>query len=178
MAKRQTIRKVGLLVGSLGSVWLLAPLRVANPTVNQLVAFLTVWLVFISFGLACLCLQSRLWIRIATSIPFFLVALLFPLALMVSMVAGGPSAAYDVIDSVDLSHSRVVAYRISGGATTGDAISVVQAMSILPGIVFTKNLVTGHQGTTAAMRKVNGNSIVVVMDGRTTEYAVHGYVYF
>jgi hypothetical protein len=178
MVKRGTIKKISLLIGSISSIWLLSPLRLANPTINQIVALFTFGAVFISFGVACACLQSRQWIRIVSSIPFFLVAAVFLPGLMVSMVAGGPLARYDVLDSADLSHSRIVAYRINGGATTGYAIKVVQEMSVLPGIVLAKDLVTHHPGDTAAIEKAKRNSVFVDIDGKTAEHVVREFVYF
>jgi hypothetical protein len=178
VAKKGTIRRVGSLVGSLGTIWLLAPLRCANPTMNQLVTLLTFWGIFIGFGIACASLQTRRWICMVSSIPFFLVAALYPLGLMVTLVGGGPMVSYHVLDSMDLGHTRVVAYSICGGATTGCAIRVVQEMSVLPGILLTKDLVAHYEGHTATVRRVSDRSVVVGIDGKTTEFAVRRLIYF
>jgi hypothetical protein len=53
---------------------------------------------------------------------------IFPLLILLSMIAGGPIVAFEILDSVQLQHSKVVAYRLNGGATTDYAIRVSQEL--------------------------------------------------
>ena len=112
------------------------------------------------------------------SLPFFLVALVFPLLLLVSMVAGGPVAGFEVLDSLELQHSRVVAYRINGGATTDYAIKIVQELPVFPGIVLAKDLHNGYHEYSATLRPAKVNSVLVIINGAASEYTVRNFVYF
>ena len=96
---------------------------------------------------------------------------------MISTLAGGPIGGFEVLESADLSPSRVVAYRINGGATSDYAIRVVQEMSVFPGIVLIKDLDSGHEGYTATIRLGKGGSVLVTIDSKTTEYIVRDWIY-
>src|SRR5262245_43627898 len=164
-------------MGVFGIAWLLLPLRIKQPELDQIVDIILFWGVLVSFGVGTACLPIRKWLRAVGSIPFFLGAAIFPLLMLLSMVAGGPIVGYEVIDTVQLQHSTVVAYRLNGGATTDYAIKVSQELMIFPGVVVTRDLHNGYNEYTASLKAVS-RSVVVTINGVATEYSVRPFVYF
>ena len=97
---------------------------------------------------------------------------------MVSMIAGGPILGYEILDSVQLPHSKVTVYRTNGGATTDFGIEIVQEMSVFPYIVLVKDLHNGYHENTATVKTTRPGWVVAVINGKTTEYRVRSFIYF
>jgi len=167
---------LSLAAGLAGLVWLLVPLRLAYPAVNHILSLLCLVWIPGTLGVASLCLLKR-WVRILVAVPFILIAVLFALGLFFSMVAGGPYVSYEILDTVQLRHSRVVAYRLNGGATVDYSVLIVQELSVLPGIVLVKDLHNGYHEYTATLRS-QSNSLVAVINGVPVELAVRDFVYY
>jgi hypothetical protein len=183
-------RQVGicsLIVGLVALAWLVLPLRIADPELNQIASLLFTWLVPLSLGAASFLLPRRRWLKITVTLPFYVLAVAWPLLLALMMIAGGPFRGYEVLDSLDLRYSRVVAYRINGGATVDYYVEIVQEMPVFPGMVLAKRLHYGYHEYAAALQLNQGDSVVVTLQGKkaesragntTSEYRVRNFVYF
>lgn len=175
--RRKQVGITSLTVGLVLVAWLLSPLNLTNLTTDHILVVLFVWVILVSLGVACICLVKRNWLGFSLSIPFFLAAAAYLFLLLVSMIGGGPFIVYEEIDSLELRHSRVVAYRTNGGATVDFGIAVVQEMPIVPGIMLTKHLHDQSDTSSATLDLTTDNSILVKIDDTTTEYIVHDFVY-
>jgi hypothetical protein len=91
---------------------------------------------------------------------------------------GGPFVGYEAIASLELRNSRVVAYRVNGGATTDYAIMIVQELPVFPGIVLIKDLHHGYHEYNATLKPGEVNGVIVSIDGKASEYRVRSFVYF
>jgi hypothetical protein len=178
MSLTQRFGTINLLGCFVGCAWLLLPLRIANPTVNQIATLMLFFSIPFSLGLAVCCLPRRLSVRIAASVPLFVASLLFMGLVFLSSIAGGPIAVSEVLDSVRLSHSRIVAYRINGGATTSYSVRIVQEMQVFPGIVIFKDLHQGYREYTATLLINSAGSVVATIDEVPTEFRVRPFVLF
>ncbi len=177
-ADSKRMRRIGFGVGVIGAAWLLLPLRIKQPEVNQLIDIILFWSVLVSFGFGTACLPVRKWLRAVGSIPFFLGAALFSLLMLLSLVAGGPIVGYEVLDSIELEHSKVVAYRLNAGATTDYSIQVSQELTIFPGVIVAKDLHTGYHEYTASLKALPSSSVVATINGVPSEYTIHSFIYF
>jgi len=179
----RSVGRISFWSGLAGIAWLILPLRLANPELNQATGLGVAWLVIIAFGLAGLILPERTWARLACSIPFAVLAFFYFAGLILSMVGGGPLSGYELVDSTVLPHSTVKAYRINGGATTDYAIRITHEMTILPGIVVARDLHRGPHGSTASLtQSTPGTVTVTINSGRpnavTLALPVRSFVYF
>jgi hypothetical protein len=116
MAALRRIGIASLVVALLATAWLILPLRVSKLEINELVALGTLEVAFVAAGIACHALFRRWWVRILGAAPFTILDLLYPGILALSMVGGGPLTGHEVVASVPLNGTRVVAYRLNGGA--------------------------------------------------------------
>jgi hypothetical protein len=176
--REKGIGRVCFVAAFVGIAWLSLPFRVANPELNQIVTLFSLWFVLICLCLACACLPNRKWIRIIGSIPFAICAVLLPLALVITMVGGGPITGYEILDSLELPHSTIIAYRTNGGATTDYGIRIVQEMSVFPGLVFAKNLHDGYHEHTATLKALQPDSVQAIINEKPIEFYIRPYVYF
>ncbi len=179
MKSRRRIGIASLVVAILATAWLLLPLRVSKPEINELVALGTLEVAFVAAGIACLTLFHRLWARILGAAPFAILAVLYPGILALSMVGGGPLTGHEVVASVPLKGTRVVAYRLNGGATTDYSIRITHELPILPGIIVARELHREYHGYSASLT-VPGPDLVSVSinDGKPKEHALRRYVVF
>jgi len=169
---------MSLGVGGVALAWLAAPLRLADPVHDQFLSLLLVWVSLLGLAVASACLVKRLWARVLATAAPGLLAVLYPLGLMLSLVAGGPIEGYERLASLDLEHSTIVAYRINGGATTDFGVRVVQELRVLPGIVLARDLHRGYHERSATLRATGGASVLVTIDEKAKEYPVRPFVYF
>jgi hypothetical protein len=181
MNNRPIAKRIGsssLMASIVLIAWLLLPVRVANPELNQIVTLLSFWAVLIGLAIACACLPNRTWIRILGALPFSLLALAFPVLIFLSMVGGGPISGYEILDSVKLDHSTVIAYRTNGGATTDYGITIVQEMPVVAGIVLAKDLHSGYHEYAAILKVTGPDSILAIIDNNPKEFRVRPFIYF
>ena len=171
------ILRISSSAAVIGTAWLLLPLRIKQPEMDQIVEIILLWIVLVSFGVSTACLPVRKGLRAVGSIPFFLGAAIYPLLMLLSMVAGGPIVGYEVLDSIELRHSKVVAYRLNGGATTDYAIKVSQELTVFPGVVVARDLHTGDHEYTASLKALP-RSVVATINGVPTEYSLRSFIYF
>ena len=171
---------IGLLALALmATAWLLLPLRIADPKINEGVALGAIEVAFIAAGASFLMRPYRWWVRILAASPFAILGLLFPCALVLSMVAGGLLSPHEVVASVPLNGSRVVAYRSGGGATTDYVIRITHEMPILPGIISARILQQEYHGYRASLVVTGPNLISVsINDGEPKEHTLRKYVVF
>jgi hypothetical protein len=168
-----------LALALMATAWLLSPLRIAKPEINDLVALGTVEVAFISAGASFLLLPHRWWVRIFAASPFAILAVLYPCTLALSMVGGGPMIQHEVVASVPLNGSRVVAYRRNGGATTDYSIRITHEMPILPGIIAARNLHHQNHGYRASLAVTGPDLISVsINDGEPKEHPLRKHVVF
>lgn len=175
-------RRIGmasLILALLATAWLLLPLRVSKPETNQLVALGTLEVAFVAAGITCLTLFHRWWVRLLGAAPFAILAVLYPGILALSMVGGGPLTGHEVVASARHRGSRVVAYRLNGGATTDYSIRITHELPILPGIIVARDLHQEDHGREASLT-VTGPDLVSVSinDGKPREHALRRYVAF
>jgi len=169
--------KLGLWCGVAAAIWLVAPLHATDPTVDQVVWILAVLGLFVGPGVASGTLLRRRWQRILVSSLFGLLAALYALGLMLSLVAGGPITGYETLDTLELPNSSVVAYRTNGGATTDFGIRIVQQIRIVPGIVLARELHHGYHEHEASLEAAGPDAVLVTIDGREARYTVRPHVY-
>lgn len=143
-----------------------------------MVAACLFWTGLASASLASACLLTRTWLRVIFAVPFGVLAGLLPLLVLVSMVAGGPFASYELLDSATFSHSVVRAYRTNGGATEPFGICVVQEMMVLPGVVLARDLEEREPASDATVRPTGPSSVVVTIHGEEKQYSIRPFVYF
>ena len=153
------------------------PLRLKYPELDQTVDIAVLWGTLLAFGVGAACLPVRRWLQVICSVPFFVAVVIFPVSLFVAMIGGGPIVGFEVLDTVELPHSKIVAYRLNGGATTDSAIKVSQELTIFPGVVVAKDLHNGYSEYKASVKSFP-NTVVVTIDGVTTEYTVRPFIYF
>jgi hypothetical protein len=170
--------RISFLAAVAGIVWLAAPMRLMNRSLNHALALFVIWAVLVALGAGILCASRRLWIGVVGCVPFFLAATLYVLLLMGSMIAGGPFVIYEEVDAVRLPNSRIVAYRGNGGATVAFTMDVVQELPVFPGIVLVKDLHRGYDEVSATLRKSRNDTVSATIDGKTTEYQVRPLIYF
>lgn len=173
------IGKTSAAIALLATAWLLLPLRFSPPETNQVVALCAIEVAFIAAAAAIIILANRIWVRAVAAGPLVLFAGLYPCFLALSMVGGGPLKGYEVVDSVILTSSRVVAYRTNGGATTDYGIRVSQEMPVLPGIIVARDLHNGNHEYRAALNVLNADLVSVSINGgKPIEYKLRRFVYF
>lgn len=146
-------------IASIGIAWLLLPVRAADPALNDIVALAVVWVVLLSLCFAGAVLPNRMWKRIALATPFGFTVVAYPVALVLSMISGGPFRAYEVMDSVSLATSEVIAYRVNGGATVDYRIRISHQRTLLPGIILFRDLHNGYHEYSARLRLTDSNTI-------------------
>lgn len=174
----QRVRKIGLIVTVVAVVWFISPLRLADPELNQALSIALFWAVFVGIGVTAVCLPLRPWIQLVIAVPMGLVMLAYPFMIFFSMIAGGPFAKYETVDTVNLEHSRVVAYRSRAGATDHYRLSIFHEMRIFPGVVLAKNLHYGNKEQDATLEFLTPDSVVAVIYGEREPYQVKPFVYF
>jgi hypothetical protein len=177
-AHSRRIGRLSLLSAVVGVAWLLLPLRLWNLSLNHMVALLSIWGVFVCFGVAGVALPRRWWSKAIASTPFFIAATLYSLLLIGSLVAGGPFIGSNVLDSITLPHSRVVAYCYYGGATSAFSVKIVHEMHVFPGVVLVKDLDDDYDKSTASLKAIGTSTVEATVDGQTRHYAVRRFVYF
>lgn len=126
---------------SLGCLaFLFAALRIEDPGLHQIVSLGILGIALCGLCLAALTMPKRISTRLALSIPTGLAALLYPLALALSMVGGGPIAEYEVMSTIQVRGDTVVAYRMNGGVTVPYRIHVLHTRRIIPGLTLARTL--------------------------------------
>ncbi len=179
MKSRRRIGTASLILALMAAAWLLLPLRVAKPEANQLVALGTLEMAFIAGGIACLTLFHRGWARLLGAAPFAILAVLYPGILVLSMVGGGPLTGHEVVASVPLKGTRVVAYRLNGGATTDYSIRITHELPILPGIIVARDLHREPHGREASLTVTKPDLVSVSINGgKPRELELRRYVVF
>ncbi len=179
MKARRRIGMACLVLALMATAWLLSPLRIAKPEINDMVALSTVEVAFIAAGASLLLLPHRWWVRILAASPFALLAVLYPCTLALSMVGGGLLSEHEVVASVPLNGSRVVAYKINGGATMDYFIRITHEMPILPGIIAARNLHHQNHGYRASLAVTGPDLISVsINDGEPKEHPLRKHVVF
>jgi len=158
--------------------WLLLPFRIADPELDQVVTLLSCWVATVALAITCACLPNRTWLRLLGALPFSLLALALPGLVFLGMVGGGPISSYEALDSVELDHSTVIAYRTNGGATTDYGITIVQELPVVAGIVLAKNLHSGYHEYDATLKVTGPNLILATIDDAPKEFRVRSFVYF
>jgi len=170
---------VSLVIALLAAAWLLLPLRVSKPELNQLVALASLEVAFVAAGIACLTLFHRGWARVLGVATFAILTTLYPGILVLSMVGGGPLTGHEVVASVPLKGSRVVAHRLNGGATMDYSIRITHELPILPGIIVARDLHQEPHGREASLTVTEPDLVSVsVNDGKPREFALRRYVLF
>jgi hypothetical protein len=168
-----------LILAIMATAWLLLPLRVSKPEINELVALGAVEVAFVAAGIAWLTLFHRWWARILGAVAFTILATLYPGILVLSMVGGGPLTGHEVVASVPLKRSRVVAHRLNGGATMDYSIRITHELPILPGIIVARDLHQEPHGREASLTVTEPDLVSVsVNDGKPREFALRRYVLF
>src|SRR6476660_5527267 len=97
--------------------------------------------------------------------------------MLLSMVAGGPIVGYEVLDTVQLQHSTVVASRLNGGRYHRLRNQSVARAPIFPGVVVARDLHNGYHEYAASLKALS-QSVVVTINDVATEYSVRPFVYF
>jgi ABC-type transport system involved in multi-copper enzyme maturation permease subunit len=181
MKKQQIRKRIGYIFLSISIVLialLFLPFRLVDPETHQLFELISLWFIFACLLISAPCLLNRIWLRIISAIPFALCVFGYPILIVLSSIAGGPISGYELLDELQLSHSKVVAYRINGGATTDFRIKIVQEMKVLPNIVLTRTLHDGYHEYEASLKTAANNLVITCVDGNTTELKLKSRIYF
>jgi hypothetical protein len=184
MKTLRTLGWISLVIALLGIAWLRLPLRVSDPSLNQAIAVSTVWAVLVGSCLAGAILPRRNWVRITSAAPPGILAVGYPLLPFVSLVGGGPLRGYEVLDSIKLPASEVVAYRTNGGATTDYQILISHLMPIILGVLLVRDLHRGNHEYSAALALTESGTIRATIEGGrpiteyVNEYRLRRYVVF
>ncbi len=166
------VGSLSLLVAFGGITWLVAPLRFESPDFHQIASLATIGMVLGCLLVASISLPERALVRLTLSLPLGLAAFMYPIALLLSMVAGGPIAGYELITAVQFQNSGVVAYRVNAGANVAFRIRVFHSMRLVPGIALVRTLHDRTHESEIALQMIGPNSVqATIRGGRPyTEY--------
>lgn len=164
-----------LAIAFLGIAWMLVPLRISNPELNQITSLLVIWLVLVGLCIASAILPRRIWLRIALATPFGILAGAYPLLLFGSMLAGGPLKSYEILSSISLPSSKVIAYRTNMGATTDYHILISHEMPLVPGFVLVRDLHHGYHEYLVTLLLSQSGTIKATFQGLPVEKYVEEY---
>ncbi len=182
MLRRLAWSALAVAIAAVG--WLILPLRLANPELNHAVALGAIWVVFGGFCIAGAILPGRIWVRGIVAAAFGLLAIDYSLLLIVGMIAGGPLKGFEVVDSIKLPTSDVMAYRTNGGATTPYGILISHQRVLLPGVVLVRDLHEGHHESSAKLTLSQSDTVRATISGRAPnqrsveEYKLRRFIVF
>ena len=180
--KGRRLGRVCLWIALAAITWTLLPFRIVSYAVDQPIGLLVCVVGFVCLWIANLTLIAHPGIVLGSSLIFIIVTGWYVLSAGVGFLIDGRLwPEYKAIDSVELRHSRVVAYdwaRDSDGCVT-----VVQEMDLLPGLVLTREVAGCLHGYSVDL-SLSGDNEVQIRHGyddpgiENDVYKLRPYVYF